>query len=637
MNSNTKYMIPVLIVVFALIFTIEPVFAQTSITEIENNPIAQDILKKIEQAKKMIKELEEKEYEENQARENLEKMRQISMQNLEQDLAEWQRVLEQYTSKNAFENFVNKKPDYVQGVFWDQFEFMESKVIEGRIAMNHILTNGGTMEDARNAYLQVASTQRIELIEVNSQFNVNHNLADYRVQQVFNSTGQIHQSDAVKENLANMYSDYRMQPSYILVNADDKSIPRDTKCENGDVTVFRITTGTKTCVDEPTANKWISSGVSGLVIEGHTIQNTRVNPATKCNDSYQVVYNLESSQYQCVSEETAKKMIQDSIAKKHTLEEYILNKDKQKETDDIIYEINKEIQKINSEYDLKRDTLQREFDEKIQSEKDEIEKIIQGMINQYKSDSDITKEEVTRVIIEIRDEFEKTQEKMLVNKSNALNRLETDQKRALQTIVNGHQNNQKINVDWSNLYKVTEGVAIVDLPEQTQQPIEHEITIENNLETFQIDNINIVNSFGMEFDEIRSGQILQVAADITNNDESEKSFVYIIEIKNDSNKIIQPAKSMSGTLNPEQTLNVGLSWIPQESGKFNASILAGTDIESIEKVAAIVINVNQNGDISDENYCKNGHELLFKYSDYSPICATHATATKMIKIGLAFS
>ena len=59
------------------------------------------------------------------------------------------RLWEKHSSKNSFDRFVNKKPSYVQGVFWDQFEFKEQKVNAGRTAMNQVLTNGGTMQDAK--------------------------------------------------------------------------------------------------------------------------------------------------------------------------------------------------------------------------------------------------------------------------------------------------------------------------------------------------------------------------------------------------------------------------------------------------------------------------------------------------------
>ncbi len=185
LNSRLFYFILVCVISVSLI---QNSYAQTQNTEEQitfsdnmlNDPIAQDILKKIEQTKKMIEELKQKEYEQNQAKENLEKVRKLSIERLNQKLDEWERLWEKHSSKNSFDRFVNKKPSWVQGVFWDQFEFKEQKVNAGRSAMNQILTNGGTMEDAKNAYIKAASTQRIELIEMNAQFNVKHNLAYYK-------------------------------------------------------------------------------------------------------------------------------------------------------------------------------------------------------------------------------------------------------------------------------------------------------------------------------------------------------------------------------------------------------------------------------------------------------------------------
>ncbi|MGH1566144.1 MAG: hypothetical protein ACRBB5_01685 [Nitrosopumilus sp.] len=146
-------------------------------------------------------------------------------------------------------------------------------------------------------------------------------------------------------------------------------------------------------------------------------------------------------------------------------------------------------------------------------------------------------------------------------------------------------------------------------------------------------NADVVNSFGQRFDEIKSNQILQVAADITNPDEYVRDFVYVVEITNEDDVLVQPAKWMMGILNPNQTLNVSLSWIPEEDGMFNATISIGSNMNSVLPVTDIEIDVNLGGDIYGENYCKNNHELLFKYSDNSPICTTPETASKLIHIG----
>jgi len=240
-----------------------------------NDPVAQDLLKKIEQTKKMIEKLKQKEYQQNQAQENLQKMREISIERLNHDLNEWERIWEKHSSKNSFERFVNKKPSYVQGVFWDQFEFKEQKVNAGRIAMNEVLMNGGTMLDAKNAYNKAAATKKIELIEMNSQFNVKHNLASFAEQQVFNSTGQIHLSAAIQEKLSKFYADYKLQPNYIMANSDDldvsdliSNVDENTRCGDGMMRISNIISGHQTCIDESTAKKWADIGVKGLVIHG---------------------------------------------------------------------------------------------------------------------------------------------------------------------------------------------------------------------------------------------------------------------------------------------------------------------------------------------------------------------------------
>ena len=168
---------------------------QTTISgNLAGDPFAQDILDKIEQTKKMIAQWQQRQFENEQSRQQLEQLREDAIERLAEDLDEWERLWEKHSARNSFEKFVNKKPGYVQGVFWDQFEFKELKVDLGRAAMYEVLSTGGTMKEARLAYNDAATTQRIELVEMNSQFNVNHNLADYTEQQIFNSTGQIHYS-----------------------------------------------------------------------------------------------------------------------------------------------------------------------------------------------------------------------------------------------------------------------------------------------------------------------------------------------------------------------------------------------------------------------------------------------------------
>ena len=54
--------------------------------------------------------------------------------------------------KSAYAKFVEKKPDYVKGIFWGMFDYMQGKVDTARAAMKQVLDNGGSLKEARDAY-----------------------------------------------------------------------------------------------------------------------------------------------------------------------------------------------------------------------------------------------------------------------------------------------------------------------------------------------------------------------------------------------------------------------------------------------------------------------------------------------------
>ena len=602
-----------------------------------NDPVAQDILKKIEQTKKMIAELEQKEYEKNQAQENLQLMRDMSVQRLLQDLDEWERLWEKHSSRNAFDEFVSKKPSYVQGVFWDQFEFKEQKVNAGRIAMNQVLTNGGTVQDARSAYNDAASTQKIELIEMNAQSNIRHNLASHEEQQIFNSTGQVHMSDATRVKLADFYSDYSTLPSYVLANSDDANTSETvTECKEGSVLVSRVTSGNRSCVDESVAKKWISNGIKGIVVSGIDLPASQMatNPGTECKEGHQVVYRIATSDYRCVSELSAKEMLENNTAENHTLIDYIAGKDKLKVREDIVHRINQEILKINHEYDLKKKTLDAKYGEALESGDLQAKQKMQDAIGEYRI-KNITKEDITSHILEIRTAMDAAQEAILKEKLDAANMLEAELRDGILEAVKGYENDPDIDVDWDHLSETTDAASAVN-EQSMASPVKVSLSDED-ARSIRLDGVAVVNSFGQKFDEIKSDHALQIAADITNPNGHEHAFAYVVEITDIENNLAQPAQWVTGTLNPSQTFNVSLSWIPEETGEYRAVISVGADRDSVFQAADIEINVSPEGDVSDDDYCKNGNELLFKYSDNSPICVSPDTASKLVNKGLAFA
>jgi len=70
---------------------------------------------------------------------------------------------------------------------------------------------------------------------------------------------------------------------------------------------------------------------------------------------------------------------------------------------------------------------------------------------------------------------------------------------------------------------------------------------------------------------ININQQVQIAANITNNQEIDQKFVYIVQIK-DSEDVVVHLVWISGELNPHQTFSPAVSWKPELSGSFVAQI-----------------------------------------------------------------
>jgi len=98
--------------------------------------------------------------------------------------------------KAAFAKFVEKKPDYIHGVFWGMFDYMQGKVDSARGAMKQVIDNGGSLKEARDAYFAHAETKRVQLIQVVEDLNVQHGLAERAVQDTFDELGKLPRSEA---------------------------------------------------------------------------------------------------------------------------------------------------------------------------------------------------------------------------------------------------------------------------------------------------------------------------------------------------------------------------------------------------------------------------------------------------------
>lgn len=118
---------------------------------------------------------------------NIIDMRKQAKQILDNDLIQWEKEWESYRPREAFSRFVADKPPAVQGVFWDQFNYMQAKVDAGRSAYSNAMISGKSAEQARQAYYDAAATRHVELIEVNKNANIRHGLANAQEQELFHN------------------------------------------------------------------------------------------------------------------------------------------------------------------------------------------------------------------------------------------------------------------------------------------------------------------------------------------------------------------------------------------------------------------------------------------------------------------
>ena len=103
-------------------------------------------------------------------------------------------------------------------------------------------------------------------------------------------------------------------------------------------------------------------------------------------------------------------------------------------------------------------------------------------------------------------------------------------------------------------------------------------TVVPPLERTSISGCKLVDSFGNTITKISSDQQIQVTCNLTNNQDTEQPFAYLVQIKN-SDEITVHLAWITGALLPGQTLESSLSWSTTISGLYNAEMFVWESIE----------------------------------------------------------
>lgn len=163
--------------------------------KIKNNPTMMQILKKIEQSKKILAEMQEGKKIQIQQNKAIQEARNIANTRLNEEMSRMNKDNEPFTSQNAFAKFVSKKPSEIQGIYVSMFNYQQDKIKSAQNIRDQILAGGGKTKDAWDTYYKNSATSRVQMISLNKDFNVKYANSDAKLQQVFDLRGKIPRTD----------------------------------------------------------------------------------------------------------------------------------------------------------------------------------------------------------------------------------------------------------------------------------------------------------------------------------------------------------------------------------------------------------------------------------------------------------
>ena len=178
MNQTSSVI--VVFAMFGVIFSVLPsAYSQTSDVETSkqitlsgdllNDPIAQEILQKIEESKQKIAKLEQQSYKNIQAQKFLEERRAVALERLNEDLTLWEEKWYEFSPEVAYQKFAEKKPSEVQGIYLKQFDFTQSKHDLGMNAKTNALDDGLDSPQALDKFNDAAQSTVQEYADYNEK------------------------------------------------------------------------------------------------------------------------------------------------------------------------------------------------------------------------------------------------------------------------------------------------------------------------------------------------------------------------------------------------------------------------------------------------------------------------------------
>jgi hypothetical protein len=104
-------------------------------------------------------------------------------------------------------------------------------------------------------------------------------------------------------------------------------------------------------------------------------------------------------------------------------------------------------------------------------------------------------------------------------------------------------------------------------------------TIVPPLERAPASNLRVVDAFGNSLDTVSVDQQVQITADLSNGQDREQAFAYLVQIQ-DSNGVTVSLAWITGSLSSGQSFSPALSWIPTEAGTYTATAFVWESVDN---------------------------------------------------------
>jgi len=256
--------------------------------KILNDPFAQRLLEYIKISKQRIAELENQEKIQTEHEKFIEQQRQIVNAQLQEELDRMNKKYSDKTPRAAFAKFVSQYPEEYHDYYWSLFNYMYSKVEIAREHRDQILANGGSFQQAQQAFIEDASITRAERIQFSldmvDKYELYNKVSDIKD---FNALPDETKAAFVAHMEQKGLGKYALNPMYDKkLSSEMKTIETSVESE-----VFVINYNEST--------------------EAETLDNeTNLEEELTCDEGYQLMQKTGSETQVCVTEDSVSKLVE---------------------------------------------------------------------------------------------------------------------------------------------------------------------------------------------------------------------------------------------------------------------------------------------------------------------------------------